>query len=68
MSQVSVVIPTYNRPEMLINLLKSLEDQTFKNFEVIVIASDDKTVNLARSYLRNCPYSLEIDADRKSVV
>lgn len=62
MSQVSVVIPTYNRPEMLINLLKSLEELTFKNFEVIVIASDDKTVNLAKSYLKTCPYPLEIDA------
>jgi glycosyltransferase involved in cell wall biosynthesis len=59
---VSVVIPTYNRPDALINLLKSLEDQTFKNFEVIAIASDDKTVNIAKSYKKNCPYPLEIDA------
>jgi len=52
---VSVVIPTYNRPDMLINLLKSLEGQKFKNFEVIVIASNDKTVNLAKDYKKIAP-------------
>jgi len=63
MSQVSVVIPTYNRPEMLINLLRSLEDQSFKNFEVIVIVDgDDKTGNMIKDYKKNCSYHLQINA------
>jgi len=34
---VSVIVPTYNRPEMLRVALESLTVQTFKDFEVIVI-------------------------------
>ncbi len=33
---VSVIIPTLNRYEYLVNVLKDLENQDFKNFEVIV--------------------------------
>ena len=57
---VSVVIPTYNRPDMLINLLKSLEGQTLKNFEVIVVVDgDDKTTNIVKNYKKKCSYPLE---------
>ncbi len=34
---VSVIVPTYNRPGMLVNALKSVLGQTYKNVEVIVI-------------------------------
>lgn len=34
---ISIVIPTHNRPDMLMNLLISISKQTFQNFEVIVI-------------------------------
>ncbi len=33
---VSVVIPTLNRYEYLVNVLKDLENQVYKNFEVII--------------------------------
>ena len=33
----SLVVPTINRKTYLINFLKSLEKQDFKNFEVIII-------------------------------
>lgn len=36
-AKYSVVIPVYNRPEELEELLQSLADQKFKDFEVIVI-------------------------------
>jgi glycosyltransferase involved in cell wall biosynthesis len=39
----SICIPTYKQPELLKNLLKSIESQTFKNFEVII--SDDTNDN-----------------------
>ena len=34
---ISVVIPTHNRDELLKKALKSIQDQTYQNFEVIVI-------------------------------
>jgi len=38
----SLVVPTINRKTYLINLLKSLEKQDFKNFEVIIIDQNPK--------------------------
>ena len=40
--KVSVVIPTYRRPNMLARLLDSILEQNFPNFEIIVI-TDEKT-------------------------
>jgi glycosyltransferase involved in cell wall biosynthesis/Flp pilus assembly protein TadD len=34
---VSVITPTYNRPERLLRAVKSVLDQTFQNFEIIVV-------------------------------
>jgi len=41
--KVSIVIPTYNRPDFLDRLLRSIARQSFKNFEVIVV--DDNSPN-----------------------
>ena len=37
MKKVSVIIPTYNRFKYLLNTIKSIKEQTYKNFEIIVI-------------------------------
>ncbi len=37
MIKFSVIIPVYNRPDELKELLESLKSQIFKNFEVIVV-------------------------------
>ncbi|MBT5491364.1 glycosyltransferase family 2 protein [bacterium] len=42
--KVSIVIPTYKRVDYLSRLLKSIEVQTFKDFEVIVV--DDNSPNI----------------------
>ncbi len=34
---VSVIVPTYNRPETLLIALRSILDQTYKDFEIIVV-------------------------------
>jgi|GEM_PF-39204 len=34
---VSVIVPTYNRPSMLANAVKSILAQTFQDFEIIVV-------------------------------
>lgn len=48
----SVVIPTYNRAEKLARCLKSLEQQTFQNFEVLVCddGSKDHTADVVRQF------------------
>jgi glycosyltransferase involved in cell wall biosynthesis len=37
MDKVSVIIPTYNRFEYLLNTLKSVKEQTHSNIEIIVV-------------------------------
>ncbi|MFM9840455.1 MAG: glycosyltransferase [Cyclobacteriaceae bacterium] len=40
----SVIVPVFNRPEEMEELLNSLVDQTFKNFEVIIV-EDGSTID-----------------------
>ena len=37
MDKVSVIIPTYNRFKYLLNAIRSVKEQTYKNIEVIVV-------------------------------
>ncbi len=37
MTKVSVIIPTYNRFSCLLNAIKSVKNQTYKNIEIIVV-------------------------------
>ena len=41
---VSVIIPTYNRPERLIKAIQSVLDQTYRNVEVLVINDGGKEI------------------------
>lgn len=34
---VSVIVPTFNRPDTLVNALRSILDQTYQDFEIIVV-------------------------------
>lgn len=49
---VSVIIPAYNEEGDIEECLKSLEKQTYKNHEVIVIddGSTDNTINVVKTY------------------
>ena len=52
----SIIIPTYNHAFFLDKALKSVAQQTFKNYEVIVIDnfSIDNTAEIVRKYKKYC--------------
>ena len=47
---VSVVIPTYNRYENLLNCLISILNQTYQNFEIILINDDSENKNFISNF------------------
>lgn len=52
---VSIGIPTYNRPEGLINTLKSIINQTYKNIEIIVsdnASTDKRNIDVIKKYAK----------------
>ncbi len=49
--RVSVIVPTYNRPEKLVEALKSILNQTYQNFEVIVVNDCGADVGSLISFL-----------------
>lgn len=59
--RVSVIIPTYNRGEMLVEALDSVLAQTFTDFEIIVIddGSKDQTAKLIEPYLDRIAYRVQ---------
>lgn len=50
--KISIVIPTYNRCESLVNLFEALKEQKHKDFEVILVdaGSEDGTCDLEKKY------------------
>lgn len=57
---IGIVIPTYNRSGVLLSCLKHLEQQTWSDFEVVVLddGSTDSTPRLLEEYLRESPLHL----------
>jgi glycosyltransferase involved in cell wall biosynthesis len=50
--KVSIIIPTHNSAQTLKQCLQSIKNQTFKNWEIIVVdaLSSDETVKIAKSF------------------
>lgn len=50
--QVSIIIPTYNRPSVLLQALKSLQEQTLESFEILVVdnAADSKIQSMVADF------------------
>lgn len=56
----TIAIPTYNRVDLLPRALESLEKQTFRNFEVLVVddGSTDSTKELMGEYLKSSSFQI----------
>jgi len=57
---ISVIIPTYKRPKKLTRLLKSLKEQTYKNFEALVVDNDAdiKIKKIVEDFKIKCSFPL----------
>lgn len=53
MSMVSVIIPCYNLEEYIVECIKSVEKQSFDDFEIIIVddGSKDNSVNNIKKYI-----------------
>lgn len=60
--KISIVIPVYNMEKYIIRTLESIVNQTFDNYEIIIVndGSTDNTVNVIESYLSNYNSSYSI--------
>ena len=52
---LSIIIPTYNSENTIIRCLDSIINQTYKDFEIIIIddESKDNTINIIEDYINN---------------
>ncbi|VVB94981.1 Glycosyltransferase AglE [uncultured archaeon] len=65
---ISIIIPTYNAEKTIIQTLKGLENQTNKDFEVIVIddGSTDSSFELVKSYKTKSRFPIKLIKQKNS--
>ncbi len=61
--RVSIIVPNYNHACFLPERLSSIRNQTFKDYELIILddASSDESINVIRSELADFPHQLIIN-------
>ncbi len=61
-TMISVVIPVYNNPSGLLDTLKSLVVQDYKDFEIIVVdnGSTDNTLKIAEDFAKRFPETIRV--------
>ncbi len=75
MPEVSIIMPTYNRSQKVVRAVESVLDQSFRDFEIIVVddgSTDDTCQSLAKfgssiTYIR-CPLNRGVSAARNAGV
>ena len=57
--EVSIIVPNYNHAQFLKQRLESIFNQTYQNFEVILLddASTDKSVSILEKYSKHSKVS-----------
>ena len=62
MCLISCLIPVYNSEKYIIRLLKSLEKQTFKDFNVIIVndGSTDNSLNIINNFINNSQLDIKV--------
>jgi glycosyltransferase involved in cell wall biosynthesis len=65
--RVSVVIPTLNEENYILECLKSIENQSIKPFEIIVSDgnSEDRTIEIVKNFSRKCKIPIRIVISKK---
>lgn len=58
----SIIIPLYNKANYIVETLKSITNQSFKDFEIIIVndGSTDHSLNIATTYLKKTTTSYNI--------
>ena len=69
MPKISVIVPVYNTEEYLSQCLESILEQTFPDFEVIVVndGSSDKSHDVAKSYSEKDSRILIVNQENKGL-
>ncbi|WP_408071424.1 glycosyltransferase family 2 protein [Butyrivibrio sp. JL13D10] len=67
--KVSVIMPVYNVEKYLLDCLNSIEQQTYSNFELIIVddGSTDRSGDICDSFCRKNEYARVIHTDNKGV-
>lgn len=70
MVKISIITPVYNGEKFIENSIKKLQNQSFQNFEHIIIdgASTDKTVEILEKYKSTIRYVSEKDNGQSSAI
>ena len=55
MCKISLIIPVYNSEKFLRKLLNSILDQTYNNYEIVIVndGSTDDSINIIEKYMKN---------------
>ena len=55
MPKISIVIPVYNAEKFLVETLNSVKNQTFTDFECVIVndGSTDKSLEIIENYIKN---------------
>ena len=58
----SIIVPVYNVEKYLVNCLDSIINQTYKNFEIIIIndGSTDNSYSILENYAQNYPNLIRV--------
>lgn len=62
MVKISIVIPVYNGEKYLADCIDSCLDQTYKDYEIIIIndGSTDSTLDIIASYVKEFPQKIRM--------